>query len=242
LKEALCPSGDMVVFQGRQLHVVAWAKRFLFPPDQLPLPVSRLSGGERSRLIIARLMLKPADILLLDEPTNDIDIPTLDTLEEGLLGFQGAIVLITHDRLLLDNMSDQLLFLDGLGRAEFFADYDQWLAAQAAAAAQKTLARTPPKHRRAAPRKLPYPEQSELNRMQASIEKAEAAAAATRGRLDDPLIASDAARLGELYAQLTEAEEKVRRLYDRWAELEALRERLGQEEGGEGSGAGVQER
>ncbi len=236
LKEALCPSGDMVVFQGRQLHVVAWAKRFLFPPDQLPLPVSRLSGGERSRLLIARLMLKPADILLLDEPTNDIDIPTLDTLEEGLLGFQGAIVLITHDRLLLDNMSDQLLFLDGRGRAEFFADYDQWLAAQAAEAAQATPEKTPPRKARPSPRKLPYPEQCELNRMPPAIEKAEAAAAAIRRRLGDPLIASDAVRLGELYAQLTEAEEKVRRLYDRWAELEALRERLSQEEGGEGSG------
>jgi ATP-binding cassette subfamily F protein uup len=230
LKEALCPSGDMVVFQGRQLHVVAWAKRFLFPPDQLPLPVSRLSGGERSRLLIARLMLRPADILLLDEPTNDIDIPTLDTLEEGLFGFQGAIVLITHDRLLLDNLSDRLLFLDGRGRAEFFADYDQWRAAQAAAAGQETPARTPPKPKRAAPRKLPYPEQSELNRMQPAIEKAEAAAAAIRGRLDDPLIASDSARLGELYAELTQAEAKVQRLYDRWAELEALQERLGREE------------
>jgi ATP-binding cassette subfamily F protein uup len=130
---------------------------------------------------------------------------------------------------LLDNMSDQLLFLNGRGQAEFFADYDQWLTAQAAEAAQKTLARTPPKHRRAAPRKLPYPEQCELNRMQPAIEKAEAAAAAMRGRLDDPLIASDAVRLGELYAELTEAEEKVRRLYDRWAELEALQERLGRE-------------
>jgi ATP-binding cassette subfamily F protein uup len=226
LKETLCPFGDMVLFQGRQLHVVSWAKRFLFSPGQLPLPVSRLSGGERSRLLIARLMLTPADILLLDEPTNDIDIPTLETLEESLLGFQGAIVLITHDRLLLGNLSDRLLFLDGSGRAEFFADYDQWLTAQAGEAAQAALARTPPKPRRAATRKLPYPEQCELNRMQPSIEKAEAEAAAVRGRLDDPLIARDATRLGELYAQLMEVEEKVRRLYDRWAELEALHERL----------------
>jgi len=119
LKEALCPSGDMVVFQGRQLHVVSWAKRFLFAPGQLPLPVGRLSGGEKSRLLIARLMLRPADILLLDEPTNDIDIPTLEMLEESLMEFRGAIVLITHDRLLLDNLSDRLLCLDGRGGAQF---------------------------------------------------------------------------------------------------------------------------
>jgi ATP-binding cassette subfamily F protein uup len=226
LKETLCPYGDMVVFQERQLHVVSWAKRFLFSPGQLPLSVARLSGGERSRLLIARLMLKPADILLLDEPTNDIDIPTLDTLEEGLLGFQGAIVLITHDRLLLGNLSDRLLFLDGRGGAEFYADYDQWLTALAAEAAQKATTRTPLEPRQTKPRKLSYPEQCELNRMQPAIEKAEATAAEFRGRLDDPLIASDAGRLGELYAQLTQAEEKVRRLYERWAELEALRERL----------------
>lgn len=94
------------MYQGRQLHVVSWAKRFLFSPVQLPLEVSRLSGGEQARLLIARLMLRPADVLLLDEPTNDIDLSTLETLEESSVEFRGAIVLITHDRLLLDHLSD----------------------------------------------------------------------------------------------------------------------------------------
>ncbi|MCU0560451.1 MAG: ABC-F family ATP-binding cassette domain-containing protein [Desulfobacterales bacterium] len=221
LKEALCPSGDAVVFQGRQLHVVAWAKRFLFAPAQLPLPVGRLSGGETSRLLIARLMLQPADILLLDEPTNDIDIPTLDMLEESLLQFRGAIVLITHDRLLLDNLSDRLLCLDGRGGARFFADHDQWRAWQTETAAGGVLVEKRPKPAKAGPSRLPYREQTELNRMEKSIEKAEAEAAQLQLALEDSAIASDAARLGAVYAQLEEARTKVARLYDRWAELEA---------------------
>ena len=226
LKEALCPSGDAVVFQGRQLHIVSWAKRFLFPPDQLPLPVARLSGGEKSRLLIARLMLRPADILLLDEPTNDIDIPTLEMLEESLMEFRGAIVLITHDRLLLDNLSDRLLCLDGRGQAEFFADHDQWLAAREAQTALEEVEKKAAKPEKAKPRRLPYKEQTELNRMESAIEKAEAAAAEIRLQLEDPAIATDAARLGELYAALEEAQAKTARLYERWAELEAMRQRF----------------
>lgn len=226
LKEALCPSGDAVVFQGRQLHVVAWAKRFLFAPTQLPLPVGRLSGGETSRLLIARLMLQPADILLLDEPTNDIDIPTLDMLEESLMEFRGAIVLITHDRLLLDNLSDRLLCLDGRGEAQFFPDHDQWLAWKTEREAGSVPADKPPKPAKAGPFRLPYKEQTELNRMEKSIEKAEADAAGLQLALADPAIASDAGRLGEIYMQIEEAQAKIARLYERWAELEARRSQI----------------
>jgi ATP-binding cassette subfamily F protein uup len=229
LKQALCPSGDTVVFQDRQLHVVSWAKRFLYTPDQLTLPVARLSGGEKSRLLIARLMLRPADILLLDEPTNDIDIPTLEMLEESLMEFRGAIVIITHDRLLLDNLSDRLLCLDGGGGAYFFADHNQWLAAAADRTDRETLEKTAAKPAKARPRRLPYPEQAELNRMEASIEKAEAAATAIALQLEDPELATDAARLGAIYAELQAAQEKTARLYERWAALEALREQLARE-------------
>ena len=230
LKEALCPSADMVMFRGRPLHVVSWAKRFLFAPGQLTLPVSRLSGGEKARLLIARLMLRSADILLLDEPTNDIDIPTLEVLEESLLEFPGAIVLITHDRLLLGNLSDRLLFLDGQGRAEFFADYDQWLSAETMAAVPAASGKKSVKPRKDKARKLPYKEQSELNRMEQTIEKAEAEVAAIQEQLEDPAIMSDAERLGKLYAQLTEAEGNVRWIYQRWGELEALHEQLSKED------------
>ncbi len=118
LRRSLAPAGDAVVYQDRSIHVISWAKRFLFKPEQLDLPVSRLSGGEQARLLIARLMLQPADLLILDEPTNDLDIPTLDVLEDSLLEFTGALVLVTHDRWLLDRVSTRLLALDGTGRIE----------------------------------------------------------------------------------------------------------------------------
>ena len=126
LKQALCPSGDSVVYRDRSLHVATWAKKFLFRTDQLNMPVSYLSGGEQARILIANLMLQPADILILDEPTNDLDIPSLEVLEDSLEDFPGALVLVTHDRFMLDTISHKLLALDGTGGANYFADYAQW--------------------------------------------------------------------------------------------------------------------
>jgi ATP-binding cassette subfamily F protein uup len=96
-----------VIYRDRVIHVASWAARFLFTSEQLDQPVHKLSGGERARVLIANLMLEPADLLLLDEPTNDLDIPTLEVLEESLLEFEGALVLVTHDRYLLDRVSDR---------------------------------------------------------------------------------------------------------------------------------------
>ena len=126
LRRALAPEGDSVVYQDRMIHVAAWAAKFLFAGEQLNQPVGRLSGGERARVLIAQLMLQPADVLLLDEPTNDLDIPTLDILEESLLEFRGSLVLVTHDRYMLDRVSTIVLGLDGQGNAGLFADYSQW--------------------------------------------------------------------------------------------------------------------
>src|SRR5215212_8404287 len=127
LKRALAPEGDSVVYRDRSVHVASWAKRFLFRPEQLETSVSKLSGGEKARIVLARLMLKPADLLVLDEPTNDLDISTLEVLEESLLEFPGALVLVTHDRYLLDRVSTTILALDGKGGAEYFADLTQAL-------------------------------------------------------------------------------------------------------------------
>ena len=128
LRQALSPNGDFVLFRGQEVHVNGWCKRFLFSPDLLDMPISKLSGGERARISIAHLMLQPADLLLLDEPTNDLDIPTLETLEESLLDFPGAVVLITHDRCMLDRICNTLLSLGDPDQTTLFADYSQWEA------------------------------------------------------------------------------------------------------------------
>jgi len=222
LRQVLSPEGDTVIYQGRPFHVTAWAKRFLFKTEQLGMPVSGLSGGEKARVLIANLMLQPADVLLLDEPTNDLDIPTLEVLEESLEEFPGAIVLITHDRFLMERLCDLLLYLDGDGGAEYFADYDQWLRYRkdrlsATPQTGETSQRPPNKK----PRKLAYEERKELNRIERQIEKAEGIADNLQRQLHDPKIMCDADRLAKIYAEHQEAQKKVEQLYQRWEELEA---------------------
>jgi ATP-binding cassette subfamily F protein uup len=228
LRRALAPAGgDAVVYQDRSVHLVSWAKRFLFRPEQLDLPVSRLSGGEQARLLIARLMLQPADLLILDEPTNDLDIPTLDVLEDSLLEFTGALVLVTHDRWLLDRVSTRLLALDGTGRAEWFADYAQWEAAQERKAAEEGKAQVSKGNSAPAgtsKRKgLSYKEQREWDQIEAKILEAEETVAACQAAAHDPALASSATDLQERHAALHAAQAEVERLYARWAELDAKR-------------------
>ena len=132
LKEALSPTGEFVTFRGNKIHVNGWAERFLFSKDLLGIPISKLSGGERARITIAHLMLEPADVLLLDEPTNDLDIPTLETFEQSLLDFPGAVVLISHDRGMLDSICNCVLALGDPERVEMYSDYAEWEAVQKA--------------------------------------------------------------------------------------------------------------
>ena len=223
LRQALSPEGDAVIYQGRSFHVIAWAKRFLFQKDQLDMPVSGLSGGEKARVLIANLMLQPADILLLDEPANDLDIPTLEVLEESLEEFPGAIVLITHDRFLMERLCDLLLYLDGDGGAEYFADYGQWLQYKkdrlSATFQSGETSQIPPNKK---PRKLAYEERKELNRIEKQIEKAEGISDNLQRQLHDPAIMCDADRLAQIYSEHQEAQNKVEQLYERWEELEAL--------------------
>ncbi|MBW2620579.1 MAG: ATP-binding cassette domain-containing protein, partial [Deltaproteobacteria bacterium] len=223
LRQALSPEGDTVIYQGRSFHVTAWAKRFLFQKDQLDMPVSGLSGGEKARVLIANLTLQPADILLLDEPANDLDIPTLEVLEESLEEFPGAIVLITHDRFFMERLCDLLLYLDGDGGAEYFADYDQWFQYRKdrlpATSQSGETSQSPPNNK---PQKLAYEERKELNRIEKQIEKAEGIVDNLQRQLHDPKIMCDADQLAERYAEHQEAQKKVEQLYERWEELEAL--------------------
>jgi ATP-binding cassette subfamily F protein uup len=224
LKRALAPDGDTVVYRDRAVHVVSWAKRFSFRPEQLETPVSRLSGGERARIVLAGLMLQPADLLVLDEPTNDLDIPTLEVLEESLLEFPGALVLVTHDRHLIDRVSTTILSLDGRGGAERFADYGQWEAdRRRPAPSGRATGRTTssPAAAPAKSKRLSYNEQREWDGMEPIVLAAEARLEEARSRVEDPAIASDAAALQLRITELETAQRDVDRLYARWAELEA---------------------
>jgi ABC transport system ATP-binding/permease protein len=225
LKRALAPDSDSVVYEGRVIHVAAWAARFLFASESLNQPIGRLSGGERARVLLAQLMLQPADVLLLDEPTNDLDIPTLEVLEESLLEFKGALVLVTHDRYLMDRVSTTVLGLDGFGNAERFADYWQWETWQraqemdAAGSDVKSPAAETPRSS-PAKRKLSYLEAREFAGIEQRIADAERELESKRAALEDPAIASNGPRLLQLSAEIEEAQEGVDVLYARWAELE----------------------
>jgi len=233
LRRALAPDSDAVIYQERIIHVAAWAERFLFTSEALNQKVGRLSGGERARVLIAQLMLQPADVLLLDEPTNDLDIPTLEILEESLLEYRGALVLVTHDRYLLDRVSTVVLGLDGMGKAERFADYSQWEEWQVTQRAAKKMSGGKDEPRLAAAgngsekagraqskKKLSYRESRELEAMEARITEAENELQIRHKALEDPEVMADRLRLENVLAEMAEAQKMVDALYARWAELE----------------------
>ena len=223
LRRALAPDGDSVIYRDRLIHVASWAARFLFASEQLDQPVGKLSGGERARVLIANLMLEPADLLLLDEPTNDLDIPTLEILEESLLEFKGALVLVTHDRYLLDRVSTVVLGLDGNGKAERFADYSQWASDQkdAQAARQPTVKPKAAVQRApAAPRKkLSYLENREYESIEQTIAEKEDALHVKRAALQEVAL-KEPRLLEQLYKEIEASQQEVDLLYARWAELE----------------------
>jgi ABC transport system ATP-binding/permease protein len=230
LRRALAPDSDAVIYQDRVIHVASWAERFLFSSENLNQRVGRLSGGERARVLIAQLMLQPADVLLLDEPTNDLDIPTLEILEESLLEYGGALVLVTHDRFMLDRVSTVVLGLDGLGSAERFADYSQWETWQRARQFKGTPKaangnRRPRPAAEGSPsavtkKKLSYSEVREFATIESRIAEAEKEIHAKRAALEDSVVTSDRIRLQNVCNELDEAQKTVDALYARWAELE----------------------
>jgi ATP-binding cassette subfamily F protein uup len=238
LRRALAPEGDSVIHQGRVVHVASWAARFLFTSEQLNQPVRNLSGGERARVLIAKLMLEPADVLLLDEPTNDLDIPTLEILEENLLDFPGALVLVTHDRYLLNRVSSTVLGLDGLGHSGRFADFAQWedwlgeqdqagrdqgtqnkadRKSDGSSSGQRTAVEQ--SSASGAKKKLSYLEAREFAAIEERVEVSDARLATAREKVEDPAIATDAAALQEALSDLDAAQHENDALYARWAEL-----------------------
>jgi ATP-binding cassette subfamily F protein uup len=240
--------GDTVDYRGKPIHIASWAKKFLFDPVKFNVSLGDLSGGEQARVLIANLMLQPADLLILDEPTNDLDIPSLEVLEQALTEFPGAIVLVTHDRFMLGRLANALLALDGQGHAKPFPDYHAWLnrPQDPARKAEPSRAGDKPTDRASTPRpastpsptskadaprgaapgagggKLTYKLQHELDHMEANILEAEAAVAELERRAADPELMTDPVRYPALCRELGEAQQRVTALYDRWAELETL--------------------
>jgi ABC transport system ATP-binding/permease protein len=225
LREALSPNGDFVTFRGQKIHVNGWCKRFLFSPDILDMPLEKLSGGEKARISIAHLMLQPADLLLLDEPTNDLDIPTLETLEDSLVDFPGAVVLITHDRCMLERICNTLLALGDPEQNQLFADVSQWEASF-----KKTAAPSKSREKSAEPAspkpKLTYSEKKEYDQIEGKILEAEAELQKLNHSLEDPEISKDPTRLQSICSQVALAENRIEQLYLRWEELEKKQKSL----------------
>ena len=222
LKRALAPDGDSVVYGDRSLHVVSWAKKFLFRPDQLETQVGQLSGGEQARILIASLMRQPADILLLDEPTNDLDIASLDVLESSLLEFPGALVLVTHDRFLLDRICERLLGFGGRSGVTYYADYEQWLEDLPVEVQEKKVIKKAPSAQPAKKAgRLSYMDQREYDQIEINIADAEQRVSELQEKMESSEVVSDSEKLSACWAELEIAQGEVEKLYERWDELEA---------------------
>lgn len=205
LKEALAPNGEYVDFQGRPIHIHSWCKRFLFPPSFLGMQISKLSGGERARIAIAHLMLQPADLLLLDEPTNDLDIPTLQVLEDNLMEFSGAVVLITHDRYMLQRCCNRFLGLVSGQTPEIFEQYEEW--------ERRRCAPLVPKKKKVGKKKPVSKNRS------GQLEKKIAEEEKKLHLLTEQLESQNPEQLQELCQKIAKLEAQIESLYAEWAGL-----------------------
>ena len=224
LGSALSLSGsDQVWYRKEQIHIMTWAKRFLFRPDQMQMPLHTFSEGEKARVLLARIMQQPADLLLLDEPANNLDIPTLEILEESLLDFPGAIVLISHDRFLLKRLNAQILCILPDTQPLIYADYEQWEKAQQPQKKKKksvqTISVAPAKQQK---QKLSYKQQQIYNTIEEDILIAEEKVAELETLLQNKDVSHDSTKLLALCEQLRAGQEKVDHLYSLWDELESI--------------------
>jgi len=224
LKEALSINGsDTIIYRDKPIHITSWARKLKFKTDQLRCPISTLSGGERARVIMGRLMLQTADVLLLDEPTNDLDIPSIEVLEESLMEFPGAIILVTHDRAMLDRVSNVLLSLNGSGKVEQFSSYDQWKLAQPDLnVSTKTKKKNSENSKTSGnmpntKKKLTFKDQYEWDHIEETIQAAESEQEKLQ---NSPVSPSDAEAFLAYCEALTAAQVSVEKLYQRWEELE----------------------
>lgn len=235
LQQVLTPlGGDQVMVRGRPRHVAAYAKDFLFKDSQLRQPVKSLSGGERNRLLLAAALARPSNVLVLDEPTNDLDMDTLDLLEDLLADYEGTLVLVSHDRDFIDRLASSTIGLDGSGRAvetpggwqDFISQNPGFFGVREAAPAPKVPDRTP----RTAPKaatKLSYKDQRRLAELEALHESLPGKAAGLEARLTDPgLYARDPEAFHRLTAELAAVNRQIGEAEEEWLELETRREAL----------------
>jgi ATP-binding cassette subfamily F protein uup len=235
LVDTISPGSEWVEIAGQRQHVMTYLQNFLFAPARANSPVRTLSGGERNRLLLARLFARPANVLVLDEPTNDLDIETLDLLEELLIDYPGTVFLVSHDRRFLDRVVTSTLVAEGGGRwLEYEGGVSDWLAqsarAAAAASAAALLARSEKKAEAAAPaatvmaaparRRLGYKEQRELDALPARIEALEAEQAELHGLMaGGELYAQGPERIQQVSERASAVEEELLQLLERWTEL-----------------------
>jgi ATP-binding cassette subfamily F protein uup len=225
VKQNVCGDHDTVEVAGQQRHIYGYLSDFLFTPDRARTPVRVLSGGERNRLLLAKLFTKPANLLVLDEPTNDLDVETLDLLEELLLEYQGTLLLVSHDRTFVDNIVTSCLVFEGEGRfSEQIGGYSDWLEsrpAQQKPAAEKVKAQKPKEQR---PKRLGFKQKHELEELPRFIEKLETEQRQIHQALAAPALyqAGHKDEIARLQSRLPQLETELSAAYARWEELEAL--------------------
>ncbi|MBN1956616.1 MAG: ATP-binding cassette domain-containing protein [Desulfuromonadales bacterium] len=227
VKQNIADDHDQVIINDKSRHIYGYLQDFLFSPDRARTPVKVLSGGEKNRLLLAKLFTKPANLLILDEPTNDLDMETLDLLEELLLDYQGTVLLVSHDRAFLNNVVTSSLVFDGRGNIEeVIGGYDDWLALQKPAEkpSQTKAQKTPRKVDR--PRKLTFKEKHELAELPEKIDALETEQEKIHTLMADPDIyrAEDGKKITQLKTRLEQVETDLEQAYARWEELDQIPE------------------
>jgi ATP-binding cassette subfamily F protein uup len=218
---------DFIIFNGQKRHVISHLQDFLFSPDRCRLPVHVLSGGERNRLLLARLFAKPANVLVLDEPTNDLDAETLELLEELLLDYKGTLLLVSHDRAFLNNVVTSTIVFEGRGLVtEYAGGYDDWLLQRAKSAEtppeKKEVKKVRPYSLPAKPRKLGFKESLELSELPRRIDELESEQKALHAAMSDPFFYKKSREeIAALQKRLTEVEQGIEANYLRWEILES---------------------
>ncbi|MHB8092268.1 MAG: ATP-binding cassette domain-containing protein [Syntrophales bacterium] len=237
LKDNVAAGSDMVIVGGASRHIISYLQDFLFPPDRIMSPVSSLSGGERNRLLLAKLFLLPSNVLVLDEPTNDLDMETLELLEERLLDYGGTIILVSHDRAFLNNVATSTIVFAGKGRLqEYVGGYDDWIRQKTKQAEPLATVKDEQKQKKdRAPRekkKLSYKEKQELEGLPVRIEALEKEKQRLHETLNSPefYVNRDAEKIGRASAELSVLEKELEGAYGRWEELESLAEKLSGEQ------------